>query len=112
MWITGSIQVWVPQLNFAHQDYAQFAAETGLVGWILTPISIALFIMLAFRGLRSRLEQTTGWLQLGATAGVLAILVHSFWDFNLHIPANAAWFAVMAALAIIPGDSASRGFES
>jgi hypothetical protein len=25
--------------------------------------------------------------------------VHSLWDFNLHIPANAAWFAVLAGIA-------------
>jgi hypothetical protein len=27
------------------------------------------------------------------------MLVHSFFDFNLHIPANAAWFAVLAGIA-------------
>jgi hypothetical protein len=27
------------------------------------------------------------------------MLVHSLVDFNLHIPANAAWFAVLAGIA-------------
>jgi hypothetical protein len=27
------------------------------------------------------------------------MLVHSLGDFNLHIPANAAWFAVLAGIA-------------
>jgi hypothetical protein len=30
------------------------------------------------------------------------MLVHSFFDFNLHIPANAAWFAVLAGMACAP----------
>jgi len=36
---------------------------------------------------------------MGATIGCLGLLVHSYFDFNLHIPANAAWFAVCAGLA-------------
>jgi fumarate reductase subunit D len=27
------------------------------------------------------------------------MLVHSLADFNLHIPANAAWFAALAGIA-------------
>jgi hypothetical protein len=54
---------------------------------------------LAFRRVRERLQDATGWLQLGAAIGVCGILVHSLLDFNLHIPANAAWFAFSAALA-------------
>jgi hypothetical protein len=36
---------------------------------------------------------------------VCGLLIHSFVDFNLHIPANAAWFAVCAGLSTIPGSS-------
>jgi hypothetical protein len=39
---------------------------------------------------------------LGALAGITAILVHSFGDFNLNIPANAILFAVLAALTAAP----------
>src|SRR2546427_10532921 len=39
------------------------------------------------------------WIRLGAALGCCGMLVHSFFDFNLHIPANAAWFAVLAGLA-------------
>jgi len=31
------------------------------------------------------------------------LFIHSKADFNLHIPANAAWFAVCVALAMAPG---------
>jgi O-antigen ligase len=92
-------------IDYAHNDYAQLLAETGAVGWILLPISITVFVLTAFRHLRSRLQQTTGWLQLGAALGVCGILVHSFVDFNLHIPANAAWFVFCAALATLPTTS-------
>jgi O-antigen ligase len=42
---------------------------------------------------------TAHLLRLGAALGCCGFLVHSFADFNFHIPANAAWFAVCAALA-------------
>ena len=39
---------------------------------------------------------------LGAMSGVTAILFHSIIDFNLHIPANALLFTVLAALVVAP----------
>jgi putative inorganic carbon (hco3(-)) transporter len=36
-----------------------------------------------------------------STMAITALLVHSFADFNLQIPANAATFVVMLALAWI-----------
>jgi len=43
-------------------------------------------------------------LRLGAALGCIGLLVHSLVDFNLHIPANAAWFAFCAGLAIARGE--------
>ena len=93
----------------AHDDYAQFVAEAGLAGWILAPLSIAMFLWLAFRRSHERGASGAGgrWLSTGAAIGVCGILVHSFSDFNLHIPANAAWFAFSVALATLP--TSSRG---
>jgi len=38
---------------------------------------------------------------LGASCGLVAILVHSFFDFNMHIPANA--MLVVALMALLSG---------
>lgn len=86
-------------IDYAHNDYAQFLAEGGMTAAVLSFISLVLFFRVVFRRLRERLEEPTGWLQLGAAISVCGILVHSLLDFNLHIPANAAWFAFSAALA-------------
>jgi len=37
-------------------------------------------------------------LQLGAGLGVLPMILHSFFDFPLHMPANAMWFATLAGI--------------
>ena len=41
-------------------------------------------------------------LHMGAFAACCGLLVHSFVDFNLHIPSNALLFLLQAALATSP----------
>jgi O-antigen ligase len=83
----------------AHDDYAEGLAETGLVGGLLLATGIVIFVRLAFRNLKERLAYSVGWIQFGGALGCSGFLVHSFVDFNLHIPANAAWFSVCLGLA-------------
>lgn len=88
--------------DHAHNDYAEALAETGLVGGALIVTALGMFFPLAFRNLTSRLDSQAGWIQFGAAVGCCGLLVHSLFDFNLHIPANACWFAVCAAVAVAP----------
>jgi O-antigen ligase len=85
--------------DHAHNDYAEALAETGGAGGVAVVTALGMFFWLAFRNVRERLRQPAGWMQFAATVGCCGLLVHSFADFNLRIPANAAWFAVCAALA-------------
>jgi hypothetical protein len=39
----------------------------------------------------------------GALAGCFAVLVHSFFEFSLHMTSNALLFLVLAALATLDG---------
>jgi len=87
--------------TMAHNDYLHFTAELGLM---LIPILIWMIIALFREGFRklenlSRLVRGT---TLGAMSGIFAIVVHSAADFNLHIPANALLFAVLAAVVATP----------
>ena len=54
-----------------------------------------------FRKLKNPSRLVRG-ITLGAMSGITAILVHSISDFNLHIPANALLFAILAALVVAP----------
>jgi len=91
----------------AHNDYLQMTAETGLA---LVPVMawmIFAFFIKGFKKLNnpSRLVRGT---TLGAMSGVTAILIHSIFDFNLHIPANAILFTVLAAIVVSPVPEARR----
>lgn len=88
--------------NHAHDDYVEALTETGIAGGLIILSSLFLFGLLAFRNLPERFNNAQGWIQLGAALGCCGLLIHSFVDFNLRIPANAAWFSVCAALSVMP----------
>ena len=86
-------------VNEAHNDYAQLLVESGVLGFG----AMIWFLILLYRhGLpRSRRWEFKwdGALSLAALLGCTGIVFHSFVDFNLQIPANAAVFYVLCALA-------------
>ncbi len=85
--------------NQAHNDYLQVLLETGIPGFA----AVLCFLVLLYRqGLRHRQHwrsDTASLLRLGALVSCTGLLAHSFFDFNLHIPANAALFFVLCAIA-------------
>jgi O-antigen ligase len=88
--------------DHAHNDYAEALAETGIAGAVVILSALGLFFILAFRNLNERLEHGSGWIGLGAAIGCCGLMVHGLADFNLHIPANAAWFSLLIGLAVSP----------
>jgi len=99
-------------INAAHNDYVQVLAETGTLGFAAVLGFLAVVYRRGFRKLRGPgLEMTQG-ATLAALLGVTGILVHSFVDFNLQIPANAGIFYVVAAIAAASFESSRRRRKS
>jgi len=48
------------------------------------------------------MSEVSGAVTLACTLGFTGILVHSLFDFNLQIPANAALFYVLCTIAAAP----------
>jgi len=95
-------------VEHAHNDYIEALTETGLLGGVLILAALGLFLRVVFANLAVQLKREAGWIQLGAAIACCGLLVHSFADFNLHLPANAAWFAFCAALATLSGQTISK----
>ena len=95
-------------VNEAHDDYAQLLVEMGLVGFATAMWFLFLLFRAAWRKLKSGRLGVNGGLALAGSLGCVGILAHSFFDFNLQIPANAAWFYALAAMVAAPSVSEPR----
>ena len=87
-------------VNHTHNDYLEALAETGLLGGLCCAWFVVVLLRVSFKRFRQLGNSFAGALQLSGLVAASGFLVHSLVDFNLHIPANAAWFAVLAGLAV------------
>lgn len=85
---------------YAHNDYLHFAADIGILFFPLMLWLLFLFFRIAFARLKSRSRQTMA-ISLGCMSSIVAILIHSFSDGNLHIPANIILFIAISALVLV-----------
>lgn len=86
---------------YAHNDYLHMIIETGIPATLFLLTAFMMFFKSTYNNLirlYKRGENLRFYLGLGAMTGVVAILIHSLTDFNLHIPSNAAYFAVYLVL--------------
>ena len=92
----------------AHDDLVEALVESGVVGGLLIVWALAMFVRFAFVDLRRKLHHQAGWIRFGAAVGCSGLLVHSLCDFNLRIPATAAWFAVCVGISVGQVSSSRR----
>lgn len=88
----------------AHNEYLQVLLDTGVVG---AAIAVALLVTLFRRAFRAA---RLGPLDAGRLASLLALSLHNVVDFNWQIPANAATFVAVAALAARRGSAEASGW--
>lgn len=86
-------------INQAHNDYLQLLVEMGGLGFVTMLWFVWSLYRNGARKLRNWAEDVNGAVALVAILGVTGILVHSFFDFNLQVPANAALFYVLCVVA-------------
>ena len=89
-------------INQAHNDYLQCLIETGAAGFLIMGWFLFRLHRAAWKKMDDWAFDVNGAVALAAMMGVTGILVHSFFDFNLQIPANAALFYALAATAAAP----------
>jgi O-antigen ligase len=85
----------------AHNDYLEFASETGIVGISLLGLLVLTSFVAALRAQYLRRDPLMRGISFGSMMGIIALMIHSTVDFNLQIPANAITFMLVLAFAWI-----------
>ena len=97
-------------VNHAHNDYLEALAETGIAGGLCCALYLGLLLFHSAQQLSRGHASFAAVLNLSGLVACAGFLVHSVVDFNLHLPANAQLFFLVATLAtstIVPVDAAA-----
>lgn len=94
-------------VDHAHNDYVELLTDLGLIGFLLVLWFWVQFLWSVLPAWRQRRNRTSRLICAGSFAGLCAIMLHSFTDFNLVIPANGIYFFLLFALLAVASHSSS-----
>jgi tetratricopeptide (TPR) repeat protein len=81
----------------AHNEYLEALIEGGLVRLALSLLAIFLIFRAGYRAFHRLEDSPAGALLLGGLVGFTTLVLHSFVDFGVHIPAITLLAAVLCA---------------
>ncbi len=94
----------------AHNDYLQVLADLGIIGAIIGIFFLFIFFKTGFKSIKVESRLRHG-IALGAFAGIFAVLIHSLFDFVLHITAISVLFLALLALLVNSGNKPEDEIE-
>ncbi|MGQ0543153.1 MAG: O-antigen ligase family protein [Blastocatellia bacterium] len=83
----------------AHNDYLQMLADGGIIGFLCVAAFLVILVNSALRNIACNEDKFGQGVAIGALAGCIGILIHSFFDFPLRTPSNAFFFLMLSVLA-------------
>ncbi len=86
---------------YAHNDYLQLLVEAGIPGFLALVSGFLVFLgksVQKIRKLEPQDDPLRFFFAVGALSGLVSIAFHSFFDFNLHMPANLIYFVTLIAI--------------
>ncbi|MBK9529951.1 MAG: O-antigen ligase family protein [Acidobacteria bacterium] len=90
------------RVDQAHNDYLQVLADAGIVGLVIGALFLFWFFRESRRNVRIDNKFRRG-IAVGAFAGCFGILVHSAFDFVLHITAVSVMFLAVLSILVATG---------
>ena len=85
-------------IRHAHNDWAQFLAEAGVIGLCLLLAGIIYYLYRTMTVWKRRKDFFATCLGVAPIAVITAMAIHANTDFNLHIPANFLIFTAVLAI--------------
>ena len=98
--------------DYPHNDYLNLAADYGLIGFAIMLAVFACFFRHAWRIAKRTQKSEHRAFAIGAMISIISLLVHSFFDFNFHIPANSLLLAAIMGFTAAMEDPEERPVQS
>ncbi|MFC1887089.1 O-antigen ligase family protein [Thermodesulfobacteriota bacterium] len=84
--------------GYSHNDWFEAGAEVGITGLLLMVAAYIWFLRRLIRIWLERRNRHAVGIAAGVMAGLISLGLHSFFDFNMHIPANPLTLAALLGL--------------
>lgn len=85
-------------VNYAHNDWAQLLAEGGIIGFVILLAGMGFYLFKTMRKWKQAQGAFAVCLGIAPIIALVSIGIHSFSDFNLHIPANVILLIAIIAI--------------
>jgi O-antigen ligase len=88
-------------IDYAHNDYLQLLIEAGWIGFTAVLTGFLIFMVKSvyrIKQMNPHKDPMRFFLAVGAFSGLVSLAFHSFFDFNLQIPANCVYFVTLMAI--------------
>jgi O-antigen ligase len=86
--------------DHAHNDYLELLTDGGIIGFALAGWFVLAILSHGWRKIRARRDQYAVLLGIGAYTGIIAMLMHSVTDFNMHNGADGLYFFFLCGLLV------------
>jgi O-antigen ligase/tetratricopeptide (TPR) repeat protein len=94
--------------DHAHNDYLELITDGGATAFLLVGWFLLVLFAKAYGRFRLRKDPYSVYLFLGSLTGMMALLMHSFTDFNMHIGSNGLYFFFLAGLLVSAANTRLR----
>jgi O-antigen ligase len=91
-------------VTYTHNDYLQLLVEAGWPGFLALVSGFFIFLGKSFfkvKRLSPQDDPLAFFIGIGALSGLVSMVFHSFFDFNLQMPANCIYFITLIALVYV-----------
>ncbi|MFC1812260.1 O-antigen ligase family protein [Thermodesulfobacteriota bacterium] len=97
--------------GYAHNDWIESGTEAGIAGGVLILIAFAGYLVKMIRIWMRRRDLYALGVGTGVITGLLSIGIHSFFDFNMHVPANALTLSVLLGIGYAAVHRQGHGYS-
>lgn len=87
--------------DHAHNDYLELLTDGGIIGFTLAAWFVLAVLRHGWKMIRVRNDQYAVLLGIGAITGIIAMLMHSVTDFNMHNGADGLYFFFLCGLLVV-----------